>query len=464
MPIAMMLLCVALLVLQGIPVRPSEGGAITGVIRTATGQPAIGVRVTALSRPDSPNDALDGAAMAAVAQTDATGRYRLENVAPGQYYVSSGRLDLPTFYPGTLEMLLGTPLRITPGLLVSDIDFAIADSSFRVAGTSGGTSSIAISLQVSVEGDSPVPVFSPAGFVLLSLSDIGSNQQFGTSLMSASVSLPVPSVAKESIEYEVRALNLPVGYSVKSMRLGSVDLTKDRLRVTSADMPFPATGPASTLRMVNIDNGASAMTVAPGAQSTKPIEVVLAKSPVAVPPGARVSGRLPDTQVRAVSISGIAGTLYADGRFEFAGIQPGKHTFIAVGDGVTAVPYGASFKVGDGGLADLLPEVVTLAPRESTEPMTVIGLQDGGVLPLSSLQGTLVSETTGQPLRGSLSIVGLEAQVTYGVGPDGKFGIPKLLPGRYNLQATIFDYFTVNESLTVGDGSTTIELRARRAY
>src|SRR5262245_30745738 len=112
---------------QGTPAPTSQpGGAITGVVRTPDGGPAVGIRMTAL-RADAVNDALR--AMASLAQTDSTGRYRLENVPPGRYFVTAGRVDLPTFYPGTLDVTKGTAISITSAGVVSDIDFAIQDPS-----------------------------------------------------------------------------------------------------------------------------------------------------------------------------------------------------------------------------------------------------------------------------------------------------------------------------------------------
>src|SRR6185436_1279393 len=71
----------------------SQTGTITGVIRTPAGTPAPGIRVTAM-RTDMVEDSVRG--MASLAQTDSEGRYRLENVPPGRYYIAAGRVDLPT--------------------------------------------------------------------------------------------------------------------------------------------------------------------------------------------------------------------------------------------------------------------------------------------------------------------------------------------------------------------------------
>jgi hypothetical protein len=114
---------------QVIPAPPQPTGSVTGVVRTAAGTPAPGIRVTAM-RADAMDDALR--AMVSLAQTDATGRYRLEGIPPGQYYIAAGRVDLPTYFPGTLEVTRGTALSISSATPLSDIDFVIQDTSASV--------------------------------------------------------------------------------------------------------------------------------------------------------------------------------------------------------------------------------------------------------------------------------------------------------------------------------------------
>ena len=123
------------LMAQALPPATSQTGSITGIVRTAAGTPASGIRVTAL-RVDMVADALR--AMASLAQTDSTGRYRLENVPPGRYYITAGRVDLPTFYPGTLDMTKGTVISVSSVALVSDIDIVVQDQSTTLPATRGG--------------------------------------------------------------------------------------------------------------------------------------------------------------------------------------------------------------------------------------------------------------------------------------------------------------------------------------
>jgi hypothetical protein len=142
---------------QIVPPSPLQTGSVTGVIRTATGGPAVGIRVTAM-RTDAMDDALR--AMVSLTQTDSTGRYLLENVPAGRYYIAAGRVDLPTFYPGTLDMTRGTTVSISSAAPLTDIDFIIQDTSAAVPpGRGGGLRSRG--LQQIIPPPNPPNPFSP---------------------------------------------------------------------------------------------------------------------------------------------------------------------------------------------------------------------------------------------------------------------------------------------------------------
>src|SRR5262245_577017 len=115
-----------LIAAQAVPPTPALTGSVTGIVRTTLGAPAANVRVTAL-REEATDNALR--AMASLTQTDSSGRYRLDNVPPGRYYIAAGRVDLPTYYPGTLDVTRGTTISITSAGVVSDIDFIVQDTS-----------------------------------------------------------------------------------------------------------------------------------------------------------------------------------------------------------------------------------------------------------------------------------------------------------------------------------------------
>jgi Spy/CpxP family protein refolding chaperone len=133
----MFVVCLAAVAMAQQPLPPSTPlptGTISGVVRMADGTPAAGVRVTATRA-----DAADAVtAMASLTQTDATGRYRLESVPPGRYYISAGRVDLPTYYPGTLSLTQGITVSVATAATVSDIDFVIQETSATVPPFRGG--------------------------------------------------------------------------------------------------------------------------------------------------------------------------------------------------------------------------------------------------------------------------------------------------------------------------------------
>jgi len=65
-------------------------GMVSGEIRTREGKPAVGVRVSAMAIPDAGVSANSGTALISIGVTDNLGRYRLENILPGRYFVRTG--------------------------------------------------------------------------------------------------------------------------------------------------------------------------------------------------------------------------------------------------------------------------------------------------------------------------------------------------------------------------------------
>src|SRR4030095_2937800 len=95
----MMSFLLAILLLQ---TAPQNMGVVTGVVRGANRTPSAGVRVYAMAVRDTIEAASFASALESLSETDGSGRYRLE-IAPGRYYIASGSVSAPTFYPGTLD-------------------------------------------------------------------------------------------------------------------------------------------------------------------------------------------------------------------------------------------------------------------------------------------------------------------------------------------------------------------------
>jgi hypothetical protein len=114
------LLAVFLLMQAG----PQSAGVVTGVVRGANGIPVDGVRVYAIGVRDTLEALNTGTApLEGLTQTDASGRYRLE-VMPGRYYIASGSVTSPTFYPGTGNAAAARVVTVASGGLVESIDFS----------------------------------------------------------------------------------------------------------------------------------------------------------------------------------------------------------------------------------------------------------------------------------------------------------------------------------------------------
>ena len=99
----MNLVLALLLLLQATAARP---GVVTGQLQTREGMPAAAIRISALPAPPPNIRPSDGqnyyaaTAPASTALTDAQGRYRLANLAPGRYFVIASVLRVPDVLSG----------------------------------------------------------------------------------------------------------------------------------------------------------------------------------------------------------------------------------------------------------------------------------------------------------------------------------------------------------------------------
>jgi len=429
-----------LLMAQGIPTLQGESGTVSGVVRTSAGTPAAGVRVSAMVPPDAGVDAAFAASFSALAQTDDEGRYRLEGIPVGRYYIVAGRVDLPTFYPGTGDMMQARIFSIAPGGALSGIDFVMMDTSVRSAATSdpylgmiSGPPSVTIQVNVAVEGGAKFPVSAFGAFTGIRFTDQFLGSQV-TQLLRNSFSV---GLSGSTPEYRVRIENLPDGYIVKSMTYGTTDVLNNSLK-------FPPTaGPNSS-----------------------GLNITLATVPLPAGPGVRVTGRAKDNVPRAIFLSGTSGTLYSDGTFEFRGVLPGRHSIAALGTS-TLSSLGASIVVGDRDLdgVDLGPSaVLPLDVNSPKEPGPVGVLTPGTVLPLASFRGRLIEETTGKPIEeGTMKLIGRDTVVAT-VGPGGQFEFARLLPGTYNVEVRIFGHANVLQPIVIGNDDVREDVKALRLY
>ena len=350
-------LCVAAVAAQ----VPS--GTISGQVLSRSGQPASGVRVSAMAVQET-SGAGNGTALVSLGMTDDTGRYRLENIPPGRYYVVAGFVDSPTYYPGVSSATGATILNVLSGTPIPDINFTTAvsagvtvsgrlvgdvtgvtrirligggapatettlnpDGSFQFVRVRPGNYQINVSGGVSAQqmpvvvGDNDVkgieyPVvrtFTITGSVVVPNNGVrprftlafmplkgGGTAANATLLTSGSFG----SVLVEG-EYRLGWSSLPRGYEIKSITAGSTDLLTSNLTVsrTTASVPIVVT--------LGVDEK---------------------------PPWVKFSGRvnglaaLPTAKSFRISLSGqlvldpLDVPVQPDGTFEFARVLPGSYT------------------------------------------------------------------------------------------------------------------------------------------
>ena len=102
-----------------------QTGTIQGRVLSADGTPAAGLRIAAQAVHDDSSANRSPNVMAAIAQTDSAGRYRLDAVPAGRYYITAGLVDFPTYYPGVVEMGEAKAVAVKGDAGLTGIDFTI---------------------------------------------------------------------------------------------------------------------------------------------------------------------------------------------------------------------------------------------------------------------------------------------------------------------------------------------------
>jgi hypothetical protein len=469
------LLAIALLV-QGIPISTQQGGTISGVLKDPTGKPVPKVRIAAVAVPDSVGGTLDTAAMSALAETDNEGRFRLENVPPGKYYVAAGAVSLPTYYPGTQAMPEGRIVAVGAGANITDINFSMQATSIRDPRSDIIFGILArpippvlrIPLDIVVDDGSEVPVFGANGFPQIYVMRVGQNTPTAALAFSSSdLTFSGPDV-NASITID----NLPPAFAVKSIVWGSIDLVKSDLRLSPGEftsMAIPGNGQAGSIA-APVSQGLSnvvAISVPqpsfPAPSKSVPTLLITLKRATPNSSGVSVRGKLPDYFARALYISGIPGTLYWDGSFEFAGVPPGRHTIVAPGNNAAA-PLGASIVVGDRDLTGIDLERTVALPIGYRDAKPSPAVQSAlGAIPLATVTGKVIDKTTNQPLSsGTVFLIGESTTISYALNAAGEFRFGKLLPGTYSLETRFAEHESPTQMFTVGNEDVKIEIAAER--
>jgi len=102
---------------------PTPVGIVSGAVLSSAGVPAAAVRVFAIPAGDPDKAAIAGSLLESLAQTDASGRYRLE-VPAGRYYIAAGSVESPTYYPNDTSIASARVITVGAGANVPDVNFS----------------------------------------------------------------------------------------------------------------------------------------------------------------------------------------------------------------------------------------------------------------------------------------------------------------------------------------------------
>jgi len=455
---------------QGIPAPPTQTGTVTGTLKTDTGTPAVGVRVGAMMRPESASELSSASALSSIAETDAAGHFRLENVPQGRYYITAGRVDFPTFYPGTQDITAGRVVLVKPGDVITGIDFTMNSIAVRPQDSlsfgGGGTPSFLIPVSIKVEGGGPAPVFSASGFATLRLTRTTDGQVTEMPTSTSSLVMAIPP-GGTSPEFRIGIENLPRGYTVASIRYGASVITNNLLKLSTSN----TTMAGSVISILGAGTTVQPLAITPSQISTAAvgstgltITLLPDSATNATQPGVRVTGRAPNPEVRSVYLSGVPGIFFADGTFEFRGVQPGLYTVSTPDNPSSSRPLAAAIVVGTQDVNAIELTATPLLPlniKTPVPPDPVGNHNPGSTIPLSAVRGLVLDETTKEPItEGTVYLTG-HYGASRSLVPDGRFEFTGLLPGNYELEVQAFGHHTIKKTIVVGEDDVQLDMTAQ---
>jgi TonB family protein len=469
------LLLIAAFLLQAVGQLPNQMGIVTGRL-TKNGQPAANIRVSAMVIPEAGVSITEASSLASVVLTDSDGRYRLENIPPGRYYVTAGFLDVPTYYPGVTSINSAKAVNVEPGSTVTGIDFTTAVSagatvSGRVIYPPGQAVPFnqKVSLQgqqrplpesvLKADGSFEVPRVRPGAYTLrvpplAATVVVGDEDISGVELevpynVAGNIAVenggPLPNVslsltsAKPGAEpqkmtlsaagafssqltpgdYRLAVSDIPGGYSLKSITAGTVDLVANPLKVVAGMPPAPISvlfGVATPAPWVSISGRVSG----PGFVRGTAHALTLAGKGILAP---------------------IQSGLSPDGSFELPRILPGNYTL------TLAVTVGATRKVElQVGTTDLKDIDIAIPVMKHVAARIVIEGQQGGLPILQAVNptgaaGNVLYFRTGAPASFELNLTDVSGTTSSTAlrQPDGTFLIP-LPEGERSVKADVQGY------------------------
>jgi hypothetical protein len=123
-------------------------GSMSGQVKTAKGEARRKVRVAVIA---VPNSGLPSTEIAV--ESGADGRFRLENIPAGRYYVLATSIDSPTYYPGTPDVSGAKVVTVQAGAVLEGIDFTRVEPA-DVSGENQASASQMVAVDVTIRHES----------------------------------------------------------------------------------------------------------------------------------------------------------------------------------------------------------------------------------------------------------------------------------------------------------------------
>jgi len=395
------LLAVALLIQNPLPALPRTG-TVTGILRTSLGVPLEGVRVAVTPADVAVADDL----LESIALTDKDGRYRLESVSPGRYYIVVGRGLSRNYHPGVSEPERATVISVTSSatITVPDLVFARVKVAGKVIDWATGMGRRIEKLQICCE--QTLTQTSSYYVTAVGTAFTASVRDDGTFVFDG-----VPSG-----KFTIQAFDPGIIATGQTLAVNDVDVSGVEVKVSSGvqiqgnvfdrlGIPVPGVVARANPRPANTAFSIAPNALAPAGGPSSVVFSALGLNVSTITTEVLQAGLLRSVKVEFVPVD-------SDGRFSINRLVPGVYLLEVNAPGRNLIER--EIEVGPSGVANLRVEV----------PFTrLLGrVVAGGSEPLPKIEGSirLIPSAPG-------------AQILY-IFPeaDGRFS-PLLAPGEYHL-------------------------------
>jgi len=378
---------------------PVGTGTIEGRVVTADGKPITEIRVSAIEIAPDSQSVTTPSTLTRIVQTGSDGRFRLDNIPPGRYYVAAGLIDFPTFYPGVATASRAEAVSVRAGASIENVN---------------------------------ITVLSEAGGVV------------GGRILGISPSLPFP------LRVRLSAPSIPLNQYVVA-----VDAT--------GSFQFPRMLPGEyDLSVVQNNPGSKPVHIVIHGDDVRNLEILaplMIVGRIVVDDGRPLpyaAATRPNPRDASITLSVNHGSVRADGGFGINSVTPGASYRIEV----TGIPFGYYLKAIVAGSIDLMkdsldltgplsPEIVvtltTSRPASESAGVKVSGRVTGFIKPLADAASATITLTS--QLIGVAGSHSGEASAH----ADGTFEFLDVPPGTYGVRVALPGKPTTNTTLTVGE-------------